>query len=163
MHNRTALAGRTFTPDPRHSNDTTSLNYATPNLSRKKRREVNPWLSAIAILAMIALFLSQAFSFRGRGDDARRAATKTDLANIESALATFEVDTGRYPTNLEGLQALLSAPPGETNWHGPYLQHPPIDPWGHPYVYHCPAKTSYELFSAGPDGKPGTADDIVVQ
>ena len=40
----------------------------------------------------------------------------------------------------------------------------PIDPWGDQYIYEYPGKHNpkrYDLSSAGPDGKPGTDDDIV--
>src|SRR5262245_29753755 len=33
-----------------------------------------------------------------------------------------------------------------------------VDPWGHPYVYRNRGDT-FELFTVGPDGKAGTADD----
>lgn len=36
----------------------------------------------------------------------------------------------------------------------------PKDPWGKPYVYSKTGEGSYDLFSAGPDGRDGTADDI---
>ena len=38
-----------------------------------------------------------------------------------------------------------------------------MDPWGNPYIYYYPGKhnpDSYDLLSAGPDGKEGTDDDI---
>ena len=40
----------------------------------------------------------------------------------------------------------------------------PVDPWGNPYIYYFPSKhnqNSYDLLSAGPDGKEGTDDDVV--
>ena len=89
---------------------------------------------------------------------------RVDIAvGIEIALDSFEVDHGFYP---KSLQDLLQQPSGTTNWHGPYLNPPklPVDPWGHKYIYEYPGKhntNGYDLFSAGPDGKPGTGDDIV--
>jgi hypothetical protein len=50
-----------------------------------------------------------------------------------------------------------------TNWRGPYLDQLMIDPWGHSYVYTYPGRhntNAYDLVSAGPDGRLGTADDI---
>ena len=50
------------------------------------------------------------------------------------------------------------------NWHGPYMENPPLnDPWDHPYIYRFPGThgTSYDLLSAGADAQEGTADDIV--
>jgi general secretion pathway protein G len=80
---------------------------------------------------------------------------------IKTALDSFEVDHGFYP---ESFQDLLQRPSSSTNWHGPYLEKFPIDPWGHKFIYEYPGKhntNGYDLFSAGPDGKPGTGDDIV--
>jgi general secretion pathway protein G len=81
---------------------------------------------------------------------------------IKSALDLYKEDTGHYPLNL---QELVQKGSGVTNWHGPYFDPPklPIDAWGNTYIYHYPGKhnpNSYDLFSAGPDGKEGTPDDI---
>ena len=95
---------------------------------------------------------------------AKRKATISDIDNLKTALGIFEVDIGRYPTTAEGLNAFLKAPPGlENSWAGPHLEKFPVDKWGHNYVYRCPGTddpTSYDLYSLGPDGLPGTADDI---
>ena len=76
-------------------------------------------------------------------------------------LTQFSTDTGRLPTNAEGLAALLTAPPNLPNWNGPYIQHPANDPWGRPYVYRTLINGDFDLRSAGPDGQPNTRDDIV--
>ena len=54
-------------------------------------------------------------------------------------------------------------PTNAKNWHGPYLDKLPEDPWGNPYIYYYPGKhnpNAYDLLSVGPDGKEGTDDDI---
>ena len=81
-------------------------------------------------------------------------------AAIKTALDAFEVDNGIYPKNV---QDLLQQPNGTTNWHGPYLDKLPVDPWGSKYIYEYPGKhntNAYDLFSVGKDGKAGTGDDI---
>ena len=97
-------------------------------------------------------------------EKARRSAALADIANIKTALSIFEVDVGRYPTTEEGLAALLKAPQALSGeWRGPYLAKAPLDKWGHDYIYLMPGTddpTSYDLSSAGPDGIPGTDDDI---
>ncbi|PWU09643.1 MAG: hypothetical protein C5B50_26960 [Verrucomicrobia bacterium] len=55
------------------------------------------------------------------------------------------------PSGTNGLRALVTAPTATTNWHGPYLNEIPKDPWGHEYIYACPGKhSSYDLYSLGP-------------
>jgi general secretion pathway protein G len=84
---------------------------------------------------------------------------------LDSALELYRADVGQYPTDEDGLEALHTAPPSETGWHGPYIRrHAPNDPWGNPYVYHVtqPAgEGPFTLLSRGPDGIEGTADDVV--
>jgi len=86
------------------------------------------------------------------------------MANLETALDLFQSDTGRYPTEQEGLDALLTAPKDISNWNGPYIRKIRKDPWGNAYIYHYPPthnKSSIDLLSPGPDGKEGTPDDVV--
>ena len=73
----------------------------------------------------------------GRTEEARAAAAKHDIATIMQSLKLYHLDNGRYPTNEQGLQALVSRPqsqPAPPNWK-PYLDKLPKDPWGNPYQY----------------------------
>ena len=96
---------------------------------------------------------------------AKEAAAKTDIAQMETALDAFEVDAGRYPAQDEGLMALTVRPQNVTKWMGPYLKRDvPKDPWDQPYVYRFPGQhnpTSYDLFSTGKDQREGGGDDVV--
>jgi len=84
----------------------------------------------------------------------------------DSMLTSYKQHVGNYPASVEGLWALVEAPPRVTGWQGPYLTTPtmPIDPWGQPYQYAFPGPHNgpgkYDVWSAGPDQKNGTADDI---
>jgi general secretion pathway protein G len=96
----------------------------------------------------------------GRSEQARATAAHADLSSIKTALDAFEVDNGFYP---KSIQDLVTAPGNARNWHGPYLDKIPQDPWGNNYVYYFPGKHntgSYDLLSVGPDGKEGTDDDV---
>lgn len=93
-----------------------------------------------------------------------KAKVKTARAQIEmlgTALDTFRLDVGRYPTTQEGLEALRQRPAGVERWDGPYLKKEvPRDPWGNPYVYRSPGEREpYELLSYGADGVAGGTDD----
>ena len=98
----------------------------------------------------------------GRSEQARITAAQTDInAGIKSALGQYEVDNGFYP---KSLQDLIVQPSNAKNWHGPYLDKLPVDPWNSPYIYYYPGKhtsNGYDLLSVGPDGKEGGDDDIV--
>ena len=45
----------------------------------------------------------------------------TPFAFIGQTLDLYKLETGRYPSSQEGLQALISAPPGVANWNGPIM------------------------------------------
>jgi len=119
-------------------------------------------LLVLVILAVLAMVVVPKFT--GRSEQARVTAARTDIANLETALDAFEVDCGRFPTSEEGLRVLLEPPAGVQNWRGPYIKRQmPTDPWGNPYVYRYPGahnQGSYDLSSAGPDGREGGDNDI---
>jgi len=79
---------------------------------------------------------------------------------IKTALDNYKMDNNFYPKSLNDL---LQRTDEAKNWHGPYLDTLPVDPWGDKYVYEFPGKhnpATYDLLSVGPDGKEGTDDDI---
>jgi len=101
-----------------------------------------------------------------RPEQARRAKAKIDIRNIQSALALFKTDTGRFPTTSEGLNALLTNPGIAHYKEGGYLDGPLVDPWGRPYVYLSPGvhKKDYDLESYAKDGENGgTGDDADIE
>ena len=83
-------------------------------------------------------------------------AAKTQIELLGQALDQFRLDTGRYPTSQEGLEALRTSP-GVEGYDGPYLRKPvPNDPWNRPYVYLSPgSQGDYDLSTYGLDGSPG--------
>lgn len=88
--------------------------------------------------------------------------SKTKIANAQielltSALNTYRLDLGNYPTTEQGLQALMSAPNGDSGvWNGPYLaKELPVDPWNTPYHYELKANYEFALYSLGRDNKAG--------
>jgi len=98
----------------------------------------------------------------GRTDDARVAAAKQDIAQLLQALKLYRLDNGRYPTNEQGLQALVERPttePVPANWkQGGYLDSPTLhkDPWNNSYQYLNPGlHGEVDVMSFGRDGQPG--------
>jgi len=142
------------------------LDYETPAEARSMRFRIDPLVSAIAVLCLavvggIFVVLTLTLLEPRFGGESKLGNAQSDLSSLEGALSQFEVDVGRFPSTGEGLQALQIAPPGIVNWHGPYVMHPPKDPWGNMYDYRYSAQTGVEIRCAGPDGKLGTPDDIV--
>jgi len=94
----------------------------------------------------------------GRTDDARAVAAKQDIAAIMGALKLYRLDNGRYPSNEQGLPALVTKPqstPVPTNWKQ-YLDRIPKDPWGNVYLYLNPGVSGeIDVFSLGADAQPG--------
>jgi len=116
-------------------------------------------LVVLAIIALIAtLAAPQVLRYLG---SARTNAAKAQIRNIESALELYYVDNAKYPTDEEGLAALVTQPAGEARWNGPYLKGGLKDPWGKPYSYEVKADASGVVIrTLGKDGKPdGTGED----
>jgi general secretion pathway protein G len=79
---------------------------------------------------------------------------KADMKSISDALKFFKMDCGTYP---ESLEKLYAQPQRVENWHGPYLDFRPRDPWGGEYIYQQTADMSapFVLKSYGPDEREG--------
>ena len=96
----------------------------------------------------------------GRTEQARVSAAEGDIkATIPLALDLYEMDNGKFPTSLD---ALTNNAENGAKWKGPYLKKAPIDPWGKQYIFKVPGTHSkdYDLYSAGPNGIEGDADDV---
>ena len=84
---------------------------------------------------------------------------KLQVNALGHAVDEFHLDTGEFPTNAEGLKALINAPPNSTSWDGPYVkkQESLIDPWGHAYLYRYPGQHgTFDVYTMGPDPKAGS-------
>ena len=94
----------------------------------------------------------------GRDDTARVQAAKTDIQRIGQALNMYRLDNFQYPSDEQGLEALVSEPSGfpEPKNYNPdgYLPKIPVDPWGTPYVYER-VDNKFQVYSLGADGQEG--------
>jgi len=122
-------------------------------------------IEIMLVVTIIALLLGAAiYKLGGNVEYARDIRGEADIQGINTQLGLYESMNGFYPTTEHGLQALVTQPntdPKPTRWYQLYKELPK-DPWGTDYIYRCPGlknPNGYDLYSAGPDRKPDTADD----
>lgn len=82
---------------------------------------------------------------------------RIQILKIEQGLERFSIAVGRYPSDAEGLRALVERPSTASDWSGPYLEEGlPVDPWGGTYQYKSLGRNGApDIFSLGADGKVG--------
>jgi general secretion pathway protein G len=96
-------------------------------------------------------------------DRSKITAARAQAKSIRLALDSFKLDTGRYPSQQEGLKVLMAAPQNDNgSWFGPYMDGKlPNDPWGNSFVYEQPKldsngrELSPHVISLGSDNAPG--------
>ena len=125
---------------------------------RKKRQAGFTLIELLVVLTILAMLAALVVPrvFRSL-EKAKVNTAKAQISAFESAIGTYRLDVGSFPTTDQGLQALRVKPTGLENWDGPYIpQDVPLDPWGHPYVYRCSSDHGdYEIISFGADGREG--------
>jgi general secretion pathway protein G len=125
-------------------------------------------MEVLLVLASLVILGSMvAMSFSNVLGDSDRKAAQAQIGLLQPALKMYFLHMKQYPSTGAGLEALRTAPGELANpakWQGPYLESPiPLDPWDRPYMYASPGAhnpDSFDVWSLGPDGADGTADDI---
>jgi general secretion pathway protein G len=128
--------------------------------NRKRSQAGVTLIEMLVVVAIIGLFLAiVAPNMFKNADKARITATRDQIRSFMTALGSYKLDTGIFPTTEQGLAALRGKPSEEVNgWNGPYMpQEIPKDPWGHDYLYKYPGEHGDEpdIISLGADGQPG--------
>lgn len=121
-------------------------------------------LEIMIVLAVIALIVGlgapRLMETFGR---AKSQAAEVKSATLKGAIQLYYIDTGQYPTAVQGIEALLVAPSGVARWRGPYLDDETdlLDPWGREFIYAAPGTdTTFKITTLGRDGQPGgTGED----
>ncbi|MDE0839442.1 MAG: type II secretion system major pseudopilin GspG [Kiritimatiellae bacterium] len=133
--------------------------------NNERRSRAGFTLMEVLVVVLIITILATLVGVQVAGGPgkARVALANAQLQSFRTALQIFKADNGRYPTQGQGLQALVEQPtrepiPAQFPDEG-YLSSPrvPMDPWGNPYVYLIPgsASTPYEIVTYGANAAPG--------
>ena len=114
-------------------------------------------IEVLITLTIIAILMSFVAPYvLNRPDQARDLKLKFDFEAIESALALYKLDNGKYPTQELGFDHLINGDSGSK-----YLSKIPEDPWGSNYIYKM-ENNVVEIISIGPDGLlDGPEDDDI--
>lgn len=131
-----------------------------------RRRDAFTLLEIMLVVTIIALLLGSAiYAFKDKLGFAQEVRVKADIQSISTALMTYQGTNGFPPTTEQGLKALVSRPesdPRPRSWRQSFAK-VPLDPWGMEYKYVQPGKHNpegYDVYSAGADRIPDTADDV---
>lgn len=120
-------------------------------------------LELLVVLAILALVIGIAaprvIGYLGKA--------KSDTAHLQmqqllTALNLYRLEVGSFPTEQEGLQALITQPAGVEKWSGPYIDRDEgiKDPWGEVFVYRQPGERGeVDLMTYGADKQPGGEDE----
>lgn len=113
-------------------------------------------LVVIAVIGLIAAFIAP--NLLGQLARARVKATELQLKNLSAAVTMYRDDTGSYPSEVDGLAALVDEPAGVEGWTGPYQDDATqlSDPWGRALIYDLDEEAGrYSITSFGADGREG--------
>ena len=138
--------------------DPNCINANASQEKADKQRAEEQQKAAMALVAGVAAMAANPDAMRQ--ESARRIAARQDIGVFLQALKLYRLDNGRYPSQEQGLAALVQKPtigPVPNNWKdGGYIERVPHDPWGNSYKYLNPgAHGEIDVFSYGADGKEG--------
>jgi general secretion pathway protein G len=131
----------------------------TPDRRKRRSRAGVTLIEMLVVVTIIALFAAIVGpKLLANADRAKITAAHVQINAFMGALGQYKLDVGNYPNTEMGLSALRIRPEGQALWSGPYMpQDPPLDPWGHAYLYKYPGDHGEDpdIVSLGADGQPG--------
>ncbi len=135
--------------------------------ARRRRAFAFTLMEMILVLAIISVLLGLGvFGLVNVLGGAKEDAAASDIRTLEMSLVRYASRSGSFPTEAQGLDALVNRPtqaPVPQRWQQMVEPKVLIDPWNRPYQYRIPAQRSakeYDVFSLGADGIADTEDDI---
>jgi general secretion pathway protein G len=132
--------------------------------NRKRKRTVRygfTMLEVMAVLIIIGLLATLVVTrVANKIDQARVTTTMANLKILHASVNQFKMDTSRFPTEEEGLNALIEQPSDVKNWEpGGYLETTqiPKDGWGNDFIYELYPESGkpFVIKSLGADGEEG--------
>jgi len=132
--------------------------------TRKNIRYAFTMVELMAVLIILGLLATVVVrNFIGQTDKARVTTTKANLKVMHNAILQFKMDTGRYPTEEEGLYALIEEPVDVAGWQsGGYLNSTdiPKDSWNNEFIFQLDPESGkpFVIISYGADGEPEGED-----
>ena len=115
----------------------------------RKREEGFTLVEMMVVIVIIGLLATIVIiNVMPAADRAAMTKARADISTLEQGIEMYRLDNMRYPTNEEGLQALVS---------GNYVRRLPEDPWGNPYRYAAPGQNGrpFTISTLGADGREG--------
>lgn len=115
-------------------------------------------MAVVIIIGLLAAVAAQ--NFLGQTEKAKVKTTQATLKVLHEQIMMFKLDTGRFPTEEEGLKALVEQPSDVENWDpSGYLQTTkvPKDAWNHEFAYQLSPESGkpFVVLSYGADGQEG--------
>ena len=132
----------------------------------KNKQQGFTLLEVMVVIVILGILASMVVpNLIGSQERANMQKAVSDVTALETSLSLYKMDNYNYPSTDQGLEALvektdLEPEPRRFPEDG-YIKRLPKDPWGNEYVLLNPGENGkMDVFSAGPDGEPGTEDDI---
>lgn len=139
------------------------LRYRRMKAARRRQQAGMTLLELLVVITVLGLLTAAvgtvALNYLGR---AKTETTQLRINQVEAGLDLFRLDMGRYPTEAEGLAALVEAPANAEKWSGPYLKKAEAidDAWGNPFFYASPGQHGeVDIYSLGADKADGGEDE----
>ena len=124
-------------------------------------------MEMMLVLLIITLIMGGvALMFQNFASNAEGVTANTKVRSLESSLMAYRTSNGGYPTQQQGLDALVTLPNAEPRprmWKQLVKPDAIFDPWQRKMGYRNPGKhntSGIDVFSFGEDGQEGTKDDI---
>ncbi len=109
-------------------------------------------LEILLVVVVLAILAGMMFGVMNVLENARIRTTENRIHTLRCAVAEYRLTKGSLPTRLEDLARKLDQ--AVTMKDGKF-----VDAWERPFEYKVDGK-EFQLWSCGPDGVSGTADDL---